>query len=104
MKKINFNYLFIAFLALHHMNSDCVIALNDNKNISFYEQNWIQVSKLFDETVNYYSIRILREFESIENKLEINPNCVNALKRMFKNVNKEEWAAKSESLLTFIEF
>jgi hypothetical protein len=101
MKKINFNYLFIAFLALHNLNSDYVIALNANKNVSFYEQNWIQVSKLFDETVNYYSIRILREFDSIENELDINPNCVNALKRMFKSVNKEEWAAKSELFLTF---
>ena len=68
-----------------------------DKNSTNYEQNWIQIYKSFDRTINSYSEQLLKQIKTIENELDINPVCFKSISLMLKNINKEEWAAKSKS-------
>jgi len=92
---INLNYFSIVFILISLLKNNYVIASND-RNSTSYEQNWIEIFKLLDRTVDNYSQQLVKQIETIGNESNINPFCVKSIARMLKNVTKEEWAAKSE--------
>ena len=75
------------------------IEVRDNQNNFNYEQKWDHIVEQTDNLINTDKDKLLVKLISVQSQLDMESVCYRAIIDMIENVNREEWAARSEALL-----